>query len=323
MSKSMSNETSFDFTVCIENVGDRLDSFISDRIHKANTEEMLCQALPVSRTAVQRLIESGNILVNSIKSSKNYKLRNGDCISVHIPMPVELEVLAQDIPLDIIYEDDDLLVVNKAKGMVVHPAPGNSDNTLVNALLYHCKYSLSGINGVLRPGIVHRIDKDTSGLLIVAKNDMAHLSLSKQIAEHSAHRIYNAVVHGNISEDSGTVDRPIGRSERDRKKFCVTELNSKRAVTHFEVLERYAQYTYLKLKLETGRTHQIRVHMAYLGHPVAGDLVYGLKNEPKQLCGQCLHAGEIEFIHPRTGENMHLFAPVPEYFTSFLNGLHR
>ena len=223
--------------------------------------------------------------------------------------------------MEIVYEDDDLLVVNKPKGMVVHPAPGHSSGTLVNALLYHCGDSLSGINGVIRPGIVHRIDKDTSGLLIVAKNDTAHAHLAQQIKEHSFTRIYEAVVYGNVKEDSGTVDAPIGRHPTDRKRMCVTEKNSRNAVTHYEVLARYPGFTHLRLKLETGRTHQIRVHMAYLGHPVAGDPVYGVKKVITSLGGQCLHARVIGFVHPTTGEYLEFTSELPAYFTTFLKKL--
>ncbi len=275
----------------------------------------------LTRSGAQRLVQDGLVTVGGTPVGKNYRLRNGDQIQVTVPEPKPMVAEAQNIPLDIVYEDDDLLVVNKPKGMVVHPAPGNPDGTLVNALLYHCKGSLSGINGVLRPGIVHRIDKDTSGLLIVAKNDFSHLKLAEQIKEHSFTREYRAVVHGNLREDSGTIHAPIGRSAKDRKKMAVTDKNSKDAITHYEVLARYPDFTYIKCRLETGRTHQIRVHMAYLGHPVAGDQVYGPKNTPTELHGQCLHAGLIGFIHPRTGEYIELEAPLPEYFTKILHAL--
>lgn len=275
----------------------------------------------LTRSGAQRLVQDGLVTIGGTPVGKNYRLRNGDQIQVTVPEPKPMVAEAQNIPLDIVYEDDDLLVVNKPKGMVVHPAPGNPDGTLVNALLYHCKGSLSGINGVLRPGIVHRIDKDTSGLLIVAKNDFAHLKLAEQIKEHSFTREYRAVVHGNLREDSGTIHAPIGRSAKDRKKMAVTDKNSKDAITHYEVLARYPGFTYIKCRLETGRTHQIRVHMAYLGHPVAGDQVYGPKNTPTELHGQCLHAGLIGFIHPRTGEYIELEAPLPEYFTKILHAL--
>ena len=242
----------------------------------------------------------------------------------YIPLePVALTVEPQNIPLDIVFEDDDLLVVNKPKGMVVHPAPGNYENTLVNALMYHCKDSLSGINGVLRPGIVHRIDKNTSGLLIVAKNDFAHKGLAEQIKEHSFTREYRAVCIGHLKQDEGTVVAPIGRSTNDRKKMTVTDKNSKNAVTHYKVLKQLNGYDYLRLRLETGRTHQIRVHMAYLGHPLAGDDVYGKpRNAAEQrLCGQCLHAGLIGFVHPRSGEYVEFSSELPEYFTRFMKGL--
>ncbi len=275
----------------------------------------------LTRSGAQRLVQDGLVTVGGSPVGKNYRLRNGDQIQVTVPEPKPMVAEAQDIPLNIVYEDDDLLVVNKPKGMVVHPAPGNPDGTLVNALLYHCQGSLSGINGVLRPGIVHRIDKDTSGLLIVAKNDFAHLKLAEQIKEHSFTREYRAVVHGNLREDSGTIHAPIGRSSKDRKKMAVTDKNSKDAITHYEVLARYPGFTYIKCRLETGRTHQIRVHMAYLGHPVAGDQVYGPKNTLTELHGQCLHAGLIGFIHPRTGEYIELEAPLPEYFTKILHAL--
>lgn len=275
----------------------------------------------MTRSAAQKLIANGDVVVNDEVVSKNYKVKSGDIVKVTIPDPVLLDVKPENIPLDIVYEDDDLLVVNKPKGMVVHPAPGNADGTLVNALMYHCSGSLSGINGVIRPGIVHRIDKDTSGLLIVAKNDAAHLGLAEQIKEHSFTRCYRAVVHGNIKDDEGTIDAPIGRNPKDRKKMAVTTANSRNAVTHYKVLERFGSFTYIECKLETGRTHQIRVHMAYKGHPVAGDPVYGPKNTPTEMNGQCLHAGLIGFIHPRTGEYLEFEAPLPDYFEKFLKKL--
>lgn len=298
-------------TIIVEDdqIGERIDTVIALTIDS------------LTRSAVQKLISDGNVLVNDAPVVKNYKAKSGDIVKVTIPVPVLLNAEPQDIPLDIVYEDDDLLVVNKPKGMVVHPAPGNLDGTLVNALMFHCGDSLSGINGVIRPGIVHRIDKDTSGLLIVAKNDFAHLNLAEQIKEHSFTRKYKAVVHGNIKDDEGTIDAPLGRSPKDRKKMAVTDKNSRNAVTHFTVLERFGSYTFVECKLETGRTHQIRVHMAYKGHPVAGDTVYGPKNTPKELLGQCLHAGLIGFIHPRTGEYLEFEAPLPEYFENFLKKL--
>ena len=298
-------------TVDDSKAGIRIDKLLSD-----NTEGF-------TRSGITRLIADGNVTVNSIVVSKNYKCRANDVISVTVPDAVPLEAQAENIPLDIVYEDSDLLVVNKPKGMVVHPAAGNYSGTLVNALLYHCKDSLSGINGVIRPGIVHRIDKDTSGLLIVAKNDTAHLHLAQQIKEHSFHRAYQAVCYGNIKEDNGTVCQPIGRNPKDRKKMAVTDKNSKQAVTHYEVIKRYGDFTHIRCVLETGRTHQIRVHMAYIGHPLAGDAVYGPKKVITGLNGQCLHAGEIGFVHPITNEYMEFNAPLPEYFTSFLQNLDR
>ncbi|MBQ1659314.1 MAG: RluA family pseudouridine synthase [Clostridia bacterium] len=275
----------------------------------------------LTRSAVQKLIDDEMVTVNGKVPQKNMKLREGDRIILTVPEPVPPEALPENIPLDIVYEDDDLLVVNKPRGMVVHPAAGNPDGTLVNALLYHCGDSLSGINGILRPGIVHRIDKDTSGLLIVAKNDFSHRLLAEQIKEHSFTRKYQAVVCGNIKEDSGTVNAPIGRHPTDRKKMTVTLKNSREAVTHYRVITRYRGYTHVELTLETGRTHQIRVHMANMGHPVAGDPVYGGKNYLKKLDGQCLHAYYISFLHPRTNETLTLSAPLPQYFTDFLKTL--
>ena len=294
--------------ICVEN-SIRVDKFIAD------------SDLGISRSAAAGLIEKELVAVNGSCVSKKYKLSEGDTVEISVPDPVEYEAKAENIPLDVVYEDEYLLVVNKPKGMVVHPAAGNYDGTLVNALLYHCGDSLSGINGVMRPGIVHRIDKDTSGLLIVAKNDFAHSSLAAQIKEHSFTREYEAVVFGNLKNDSGTVDAPIGRNPNDRKKMCVTQKNSKNAVTHYTVIRRYKGYTHIKCKLETGRTHQIRVHMAYIGHPVAGDKVYGVKNEKVSFEGQCLHAKKIGFIHPKTNEYMEFDSELPEYFEKFLNKL--
>ena len=292
-----------------EKTGQRLDCYLSE-------------ALEVTRSAVQNWLEQGLVRVNGRPQEKNYRLREGDRIEAELPAPAPCQAVAEDIPLDIVYEDDDLLVVNKPKGMVVHPAAGNPSGTLVNALLAHCGDSLSGINGVLRPGIVHRINKDTSGLLIVAKNDFAHQGLAEQIKAHSFTREYRAVVYGKIRED-GTVDAPIARHPQDRKRMAVQNTpNARNAVTHYFVTKNFTGFTQLRLRLETGRTHQIRVHMAYIGHPVAGDPVYGPKKVITQLHGQCLHAGLIGFIHPRTGEYMEFEAPLPPYFTDFVKTLH-
>lgn len=275
----------------------------------------LCDA---TRSYAAKLIESGCVTVNGSISSKNLKLRSGDLIKISIPDPVEYSVEPENIPLDIVYEDDDLLVVNKPKGMVVHPAAGNYSGTLVNAVLWHCGESLSGINGVMRPGILHRIDKNTSGLLLVAKNDTAHSFLSDQIKAHSLTREYEAVVHGILKGDNGKIDAPIGRHPVKRKQMAVTEQNSKEAVTHYEVIKRFNSFTHLRLRLETGRTHQIRVHMSYIGNPVAGDDVYGMRKYIKSLNGQCLHARRIGFIHPSTGEYMEFYSDLPDYFLDFL-----
>ncbi len=274
--------------------------------------------LNITRSHAATLFEQENVLLNGKKISKNTKLKNGDILVVNLPDPVELNVTAQDIPLDIVYEDNHLLVVNKPKGMVVHPAAGNSDSTLVNALMYHCKGSLSGINGVLRPGIVHRIDKDTSGLLIVAKSDEAHLGLAEQIKEHSFTREYEAVVYGSFKTKNGTINAPIGRHQTKRKQMAVTDYNSKFAVTHYTVLKELGGFSHIRLKLETGRTHQIRVHMAYIGHAVAGDEVYGPKKVITKLHGQCLHAKKIGFVHPVTNEYLEFESELPKYFKAFL-----
>lgn len=276
-----------------------------------------------TRSHIQSVLSDGAVKVNGKTVGKSCKLSSGDEVVFTVPEPTILSAEPEDIPLDIVYEDSDLLVVNKPRGLVVHPAPGNESGTLVNALMYHCKGSLSGINGVIRPGIVHRIDKDTSGLLIVAKNDFSHEKLAMQIKDHSFKRQYRAVVHGNIKDDFGTVDAPIGRSTKDRKKMCVTDKNSRHAVTHYEVLDRFDGFTYIKVTLETGRTHQIRVHMSYIGHPVAGDPVYGPKNGVTKLNGQCLHAGLIGFIHPRDGRYMEFESDLPDYFTAFLKSLKK
>lgn len=294
-----------------EDAGKRLDKYIADCLPE------------LSRSAAQKLIEDGGVVLNGSSVAKSVKLKADDEISVFVPDPVELKAVPQDIPVDIVYEDDDLLVVNKPKGMVVHPAPGNPDSTLVNALLYHCKGRLSGINGVIRPGIVHRIDKDTSGLLIVAKNDFAHAGLQEQIKVHSFKREYRAVVIGSMPNQSGTISAALGRSKTDRKKQAVNGINAREAVTHYEVLESYPGFDYCKFILETGRTHQIRVHSAYIGHPVAGDTVYGGSGNTHGLSGQCLHAAVIGFVHPRTGEYMEFSSELPGYFTSFLAKINK
>ena len=272
----------------------------------------------ITRSRAAKLIEDGCVLVNSKVAAKNLKLKTGDKVVLNLPDPVSYNVTAEEIPLDIVYEDNDLLVVNKPKGMVVHPANGNLDGTLVNALMHHCGDTLSGINGVMRPGIVHRIDKNTSGLLMVAKNDTAHNGLAAQIKEHSFTREYEAVVYGNLKDDEGIIDAPIGRHPVKRKQMAVTEKNSKNAVTHYKVIERFGNFTHIRLRLETGRTHQIRVHMAYIGHPVAGDDVYGPKKVITALCGQCLHAKKVGFIHPITNKYLEFESDLPNYFTKFL-----
>ncbi len=297
------------FSVGEDGAGMRLDKFLA--------EQDGC----LTRSAIVRLIEEQRVTVNGKVPSKNSRLKAADTVVLSVPEPILPEARPENIPLDIVYEDSDLLVVNKPRGMVVHPAAGNPDGTLVNALLYHCGDSLSGINGVLRPGIVHRIDKDTSGLLIVAKNDFAHQHLAEQIKAHSFTRKYQAVVCGRLKDDSGTINAPIGRHPIERKKMAVTLKNSREAITHYRVLERFRDYTHVELTLETGRTHQIRVHMASLGHPVAGDPVYGGKKYLVSLGGQCLHAYYIAFVHPRTGETLTFSAPLPPYFTDFLHKL--
>lgn len=293
-----------------EDAGARLDAFLAGKMEK-------------TRSSVQKLIEEENVRLNGAPAAKNDRLREGDRVEATEPPPEVLDVKPQNIPLDIVYEDQDLLVVNKPKGMVVHPAAGNPDGTLVNALLFHCGDSLSGINGVIRPGIVHRIDKDTSGLLIVAKNDRAHQSLAEQIAVHSFTRIYNAVVYGIVKEEEGTVSAPIGRHPTDRKRMAVLSSGGREAVTHYRVLERFPGFTLVECRLETGRTHQIRVHMAHIGHPVAGDPVYGPKKCITELQGQCLHARVIGFIHPATGEYLEFDSGLPPYFERFLEKLRR
>ena len=285
-------------------------------------DALLAQNVPeLTRSAAQRLLEAGAVSVDGRIVKKNHKCSAGERIELSLPETQETELRPQDIPLDIVYEDEDVVVVNKPRGMVVHPAPGHPDATLVNALMYHCGDSLSGIGGEKRPGIVHRIDKDTSGLLIAAKNDTAHLHLSAQLSDRSLSRVYEAVVRGNFREDSGTVDAPIGRHPTDRKKMAVTDKNSRAAVTHWEVIARYRGYTHIRCRLETGRTHQIRVHMAHIGHPLLGDQVYGAPSPDKGLEGQCLHARELKFIHPRSGEPVHIKTELPPYFLDVLNKL--
>ena len=275
----------------------------------------------LTRSGAQRLLEDGCVSLDGAAVKKNYKVRAGDLFTVELPPPADLPLIPQALPLDIVFEDEDVIVVNKARGMVVHPAPGHPDGTLVNALLYHCGDSLSGIGGEKRPGIVHRIDKDTSGLLIVAKNDFAHQQLSAQLADRSLSRVYEAVVHGSFREDAVTIDRPIGRHPTDRKRMAVTEKNSRSAVTHWQVLTRYRGFTHIRCKLETGRTHQIRVHMASLGHPLLGDFTYGAPSPEKGLEGQCLHARCLQFIHPRSGAAIRLESELPPYFRDVLGKL--
>lgn len=299
------------FEVGAEEEGQRLD-------------KLICQQFDwITRSSLQKHMENGCVFVNGRPLNKSYKPKKGDLVRLELPEPQSLDVIAQNIPLDIVYEDEDLLVVNKPKGMVVHPAAGNYENTLVNALLYHCGDSLSGINGVIRPGIVHRIDKDTSGLLIVAKNDTAHRHLAEQIQAHSFKREYRAVVVGHMPQASGTVSLPLGRSPVDRKKQAVNGINPRHAVTHYEVLEEYPGYSFCKFTLETGRTHQIRVHCAALGHPVAGDTVYGNAKQNTALQGQCLHAAVIGFVHPKTNEYLAFSAELPPYFTAFLQKINK
>ena len=283
-------------------------------------DQFLSQSLDnLTRSAAQKLLEAGHVLREGKALKKNDKLKEGDEITVLIPDPTEVEILPQDIPLDVIYEDEDVIVVNKPVGMVVHPAPGHPDGTLVNALMFHCGDSLSGINGELRPGIVHRIDRDTSGLIIAAKNDAAHLALADQLQDHSLYREYEAVIIGGLKSDEGTIDLPIARHATDRKKMAINHYNGRRAVTHWTVLERFSGYTHLQCRLETGRTHQIRVHLSAQGHPVLGDPVYsGERKGFPELAGQCLHARKLSFIHPRTGERLTLECPLPDYFTATL-----
>lgn len=286
-------------------------------------DALLARSLPeLTRSAAQRLLAQGAVTKDGTPVKKNYKTAPGDTFVVTLPDAAPSELVAQDLPLDVVYEDDDLIVVNKPRGMVVHPAPGHEDGTLVNALLAHCGDSLSGVGGALRPGIVHRIDRDTSGLIIAAKNDYAHQFLSAQLADHTLARTYECIVVGNLREDSGTVDAPIARDSRDRKRMAVVP-GGRRAVTHWEVIARYPGYTHVRCRLETGRTHQIRVHMAYLGHPILGDTVYGAKKAVPGLTGQCLHAVGLQFIHPRTKDLVSLTCPLPEEFTAMLRKIDR
>lgn len=299
------------FTIETDDVNKRVDVFLNEEMED------------VSRSALQKNIEKGNITVSGEKISKNYKLHLGDIVEAELPPPENIDIVPEDIPLDIMYEDDDLIVINKSQNMVVHPAPGHYTGTLVNALMFHCGDNLSGINGVLRPGIVHRIDKDTSGVLVIAKSDLAHKGLSEQLAEHSMKRVYNAIVYNSFSEESGTVDRNIDRSKNDRKKMAVVMQGGRNAVTHYKVIEKLGKYTWVELQLETGRTHQIRVHMSYIGHPLLGDPVYGPKKCPFNLNGQVLHAKVLGFIHPRTGEYMEFNSELPDYFSSLIERLKK
>ena len=293
-----------------ESKNQRLDAFLASSLDG------------LTRSQATRLIENGTVTVNGRTVSKSYKLTGGEDIAVTLPAPEPVEAVAQNIPLDVVYEDADVIVVNKPSGMVVHPAPGHADGTLVNALLYHCAGSLSGVGGALRPGIVHRIDRDTSGLIIAAKNDAAHQFLSAQLADHTLARTYECIVVGTLREDSGTVDAPIARHPMDRKRMAVVQ-GGRPAVTHWEVVARYPGFTHVRCRLETGRTHQIRVHMAYLGHPILGDTVYGAKKEVAGLTGQCLHAVGLRFLHPRTHEAVELSCPLPEEFTRMLRKIAR
>lgn len=298
------------FTVSAEDNGLRIDKYLSDHM-----EEM-------SRSYLQKLLKSQDVMVNEKTVKANYKVASGDIISVSVPEPEAVDIKPEDIPLDILYEDQDLIVVNKPKGMVVHPSAGHYSHTLVNALMFHCRDELSGINGVMRPGIVHRIDRNTTGSLLVCKNDFTHNHIAEQLKEHSIKRKYRAIVHGVLKEDNGVVDAPIGRHNTDRKKMAVNYKNGKTAVTHYHVLERFSNFTYIECQLETGRTHQIRVHMKSIGHPILGDDVYGPAKCPYRLEGQTLHAMILGFIHPRQNSYMEFSAPLPEYFINLLKKLY-
>lgn len=299
----------FTFAAEKEDAGQRIDVFLADNMEA------------LSRSGIQKLLEQGHIRLNGGNVKANYRLREKDVMDIEIPEAKETEILPENIPLDILYEDEAVIVVNKPQGMVVHPAPGHYTGTLVNALLFHCGDGLSGINGEKRPGIVHRIDKDTSGVLMAAKTNAAHQFLAEQLAQHSITRKYNAIVFNGFSEDAGTVDKPIGRSPQERKKMAITEKGGRRAVTHYKVLERLEKFTLIEAQLETGRTHQIRVHMASIGHPLLGDLVYGPKKQPFSLAGQTLHARVLGFQHPLTGKYMEFEAPLPPYFETLLERL--
>ena len=294
----------------IEKGGERIDKYLSEQL-----EDM-------TRSHIQKLIKENMVRVNGMTVKSNFKLSASDQIEVEIPELKEPDILPENIPLDILYEDQDILVVNKPKGMVVHPAPGHYTGTLVNAIMYHCKDNLSGINGVMRPGIVHRIDMDTTGSLLICKYDRAHQALAEQLKEHSITRKYHAIVHGRLKEDEGTIDKPIGRHPIDRKKMSVHCTNGREAVTHYRVLKRFQQFTYIECQLETGRTHQIRVHMSSIGHPILGDQVYGPAKCPYKLQGQTLHAKVLGITHPTTGEYMEFDAPLPDYFQGLLEKMH-
>ena len=291
-------------------VGERIDKFLSDMLSS------------YSRSHIQRLISENLVLVNNKNIKSNYKLSKGDSLTIYIPFPTEYEILPEEISLDIVYEDDDVILINKPKGMVVHPAAGHYSGTLVNALMHHCKDNLSGINGVLRPGIVHRIDMDTTGIIVACKNDAAHISLSEQLKEHSITRYYYAICHNSFKEKSGTVNAPLGRHPQDRKKMAINYKNGKEAITHYEVLENFSKFAFIRCKLETGRTHQIRVHMASIGHPLLGDNVYCNAKTPFKLQGQTLHAGVLGFVHPKTGEYIEFTTELPDYFKELLKKIH-
>lgn len=292
-----------------QGVGERIDKFLSDMLSS------------YSRSRIQKLISDGLVLVNNNNIKSNYKICDNDYLKIYIPFPEEYEILPENIPLDIVYEDEDVILINKPKNMVVHPANGHYTGTLVNALMYHCKDNLSGINGVLRPGIVHRIDMDTTGIIIACKNDIAHISISNQLKEHSITRYYYAICHNSFSVTEGVVNAPIGRHPLERKKMAINHKNGKEAITHYEVLENMGKYAYIRCKLETGRTHQIRVHMASIGHPLLGDNLYCSAKPQFNLNGQCLHAGVLGFVHPKTGEYMEFSTPLPEYFENLFKKL--